>query len=116
MNVTVVRANELSPEHLSRWSMLQEADPQLASPYLCPEFTVAVASNDATDEWIVTGLSSIDAVIGCAVQGATAQTETPNFVINGQGTAATAGANPGDLGIEIPDTTNSTLHVTVLGR
>ena len=78
-------------------------------------FTVAVASNDATDEWIATGFVSIDAVVGYAVHGATAQTETPNFVLNAQGTSATAGANPGDLAIEIPDVTNATLHVTVLG-
>jgi hypothetical protein len=84
--------------------------------YFQKSFTVALTTNDATDEWIVTGFDEIISVTGGAVQGATAQTETPNFVINAQGTAATAGANPGDLGIEVPDTTNSTLHVTVIGR
>jgi hypothetical protein len=54
-------------------------------------------------------------VISSEVVGTVAQTETQNFVLNASGTGATSGANPGHLGIEIADTTNATLHVTVMG-
>jgi len=44
MKIKAIPAAELSPQHLSQWSMLQQSNPELASPYFCPEFTVAVAS------------------------------------------------------------------------
>jgi len=44
MKINVISACKLSSEQLSQWSMLQESNPELASPYFCPEFTVAVAS------------------------------------------------------------------------
>jgi CelD/BcsL family acetyltransferase involved in cellulose biosynthesis len=42
MHVHVVRPEELSTAQLALWSAIQAADPALASPYLCPEFTQAV--------------------------------------------------------------------------
>ncbi len=42
MPVQVIRPAELGPAELARWRQLQAADPTLASPYLCPEFTLAV--------------------------------------------------------------------------
>lgn len=44
MKVTVVAGAELTPELVSRWRQIQEANPDLASPYFCPEFTLAVAA------------------------------------------------------------------------
>lgn len=44
MNVTVVPAGELSPEHVAAWSRIQEAEPTLSSPFFRPEFTRLVAS------------------------------------------------------------------------
>jgi len=44
MKFTVIRSNDLTPEHLSVWSGIQEANPALASPYFRPEFAMAAAS------------------------------------------------------------------------
>lgn len=44
MNITVVPGRLLGPEHVAAWSDLQTADPSLSSPFLCPEFTLAVAA------------------------------------------------------------------------
>jgi|ERR1041384_1276098 CelD/BcsL family acetyltransferase involved in cellulose biosynthesis len=44
MQTTVVPGRALSTKHLEAWSELQDADLALASPFLCPEFTVAVAA------------------------------------------------------------------------
>jgi CelD/BcsL family acetyltransferase involved in cellulose biosynthesis len=41
----VVAARELAPADLAAWSVLQSADPSLASPFFCPEFTLAVAGS-----------------------------------------------------------------------
>jgi hypothetical protein len=78
-------------------------------------FSVDVATQSATDEWIVTGLEKIVGVVGQACIGAGGQTSTPNFLLNVQGTAGTAGSSGGDLAIEITDATNATLNVTVIG-
>ncbi|WP_433613961.1 GNAT family N-acetyltransferase [Dactylosporangium sp. CA-139114] len=43
MKISVVRATDLGPAELDRWRALQQADPALASPFLSPEFTLAVA-------------------------------------------------------------------------
>ena len=43
MNITVVPGRRLAPEHIKAWSEAQEADSALASPFLRPEFTLAVA-------------------------------------------------------------------------
>jgi CelD/BcsL family acetyltransferase involved in cellulose biosynthesis len=42
MDVHVVAASELTPEHLTAWDRIQRADPTLSSPYFRPEFTLAV--------------------------------------------------------------------------
>jgi CelD/BcsL family acetyltransferase involved in cellulose biosynthesis len=44
MKIMVVKASELSPAHVDRWRVLQDANPELASPYFCPEFTQAVGA------------------------------------------------------------------------
>ena len=44
MKITVVPARLLAPEHVERWAALQEADFALSSPFLCPDFTMAVAA------------------------------------------------------------------------
>ena len=44
MKITVVPARLLAPEHVERWAELQEADFVLSSPFLCPDFTMAVAA------------------------------------------------------------------------
>ena len=44
MKITVVKGRELSSEDVDRWRGFQHADPTLASPYFCPEFTQAVAA------------------------------------------------------------------------
>jgi CelD/BcsL family acetyltransferase involved in cellulose biosynthesis len=43
MKVTLLPARALAPELVAQWSRLQEADPALESPFLRPEFTLAVA-------------------------------------------------------------------------
>jgi len=43
MNIAVIRGDELSAEHIRRWSELQRADPALVSSFFRPEFTDAVA-------------------------------------------------------------------------
>lgn len=42
MRVQIVRPSELGHAECARWRELQQKDPELASPYFCPEFTQAV--------------------------------------------------------------------------
>ncbi|MBK9118913.1 MAG: GNAT family N-acetyltransferase [Phycisphaerales bacterium] len=44
MRIEVITTTELSGDLLARWRAIQQADPLLASPYFCPEFTQAVAA------------------------------------------------------------------------
>ena len=44
MKVVHVGARELTDDDVRLWSVLQEAAPDLASPYFCAQFTLAVAS------------------------------------------------------------------------
>ena len=44
MKITVIPGRQLTPEHVQAWSALQATVPALSSPFLCPEFTVAVAA------------------------------------------------------------------------
>ncbi len=44
MRVFVVRPPELTAGDIDRWRLIQDADPDLASPYFCPEFTLAVGA------------------------------------------------------------------------
>lgn len=54
MNVSVISAKRLSDEHVSAWSCLQRSDPTLQSPFLRPEYTIAVAAvRDDVDVAIV---------------------------------------------------------------
>lgn len=90
--------------------------------------TFSVLSADITakaaNEWIATGLSWIDTVVGITCFGTlpwsdTATTVDPVdaiFLLNAQGTGGTAGNNPGDLGIELPTATPVSVHITVIGR
>src|SRR3990172_1816890 len=43
MKVTVIPARALATEHIHAWSALQQASPELCSPFLSPEFTMAGA-------------------------------------------------------------------------
>lgn len=44
MNLTVVPARSLTSEQVRLWSELQETNSALSSPFLCPDFTMAVAA------------------------------------------------------------------------
>lgn len=44
MKVSVVAGRELSPDICADWHRLLDAKPELASPFLCPEYVAAVAS------------------------------------------------------------------------
>lgn len=76
----------------------------------------------AADEWIATGLSWVDAVLGVTVKGATPWADTStsadpvgyNAVYNANGTGQSEGSTSGSVGIEIP--TSKTVDVTVIGR
>jgi len=73
----------------------------------------ATAGAAAADEWIATGFTTIVAVLGYAVLGAT--DKGMNFQPNARGTGVTEGTNPGDLGCE-QVTGSAEFQVTVLGR
>jgi CelD/BcsL family acetyltransferase involved in cellulose biosynthesis len=44
MNIIVIPARALRADQVDTWSALQQASPDLSSPFLSPEFTVAVAA------------------------------------------------------------------------
>lgn len=44
MHYSVIPGRDLSSELAARWSVIQQADDTLASPYFCPQFTQAVAA------------------------------------------------------------------------
>lgn len=79
-------------------------------------YSVTVASQSATDEWIATGFRSIDSVWVSPMIGTAGAGTDVSVVLNAQGTGASSGANPGDLGIETVTTTNQIIHVGVIGR
>ena len=95
--------------HTKTTPMIQMGDRVMQS------FRITAVGTAAADEWIATGFSKIDAVIGVVLHGADGGAETPNFVLNAQGTANTEGAEPGDLGIEILDAATNDVEVTVIG-
>jgi CelD/BcsL family acetyltransferase involved in cellulose biosynthesis len=43
-----IRPGELGEEEIARWRHLQDADPELASPFLAPEFAIAVDASRPT--------------------------------------------------------------------
>ena len=79
-------------------------------------FRTSALGTAAADEWIATGLSFIEAVVGFAVLGATTSTVALAFEKNAQGTGVAGGTNPGDLGIETTDAGINDVEVTVIGR
>ena len=44
MRITVISARELSAQEVRSWSVLQDSNPALSSPYFSPQFTQAVAA------------------------------------------------------------------------
>src|SRR5262249_35069599 len=62
MKFSLVRGHELCPEHRNIWIELQRKNRSLASPYFCPEFTLAVAA--ARDDAMVTILEEDGAIVG----------------------------------------------------
>lgn len=44
IGVTRIRADELTDHEVACWAQLQRANPHLASPFFCPEYTLAVAA------------------------------------------------------------------------
>jgi hypothetical protein len=85
-------------------------------------FRVSVTSNAAADEWVDTGLTFIDAIVGWAYIGQAAPTqagaaalEVPVFRKNAQGTGVAEGTNPGDLAIEVASG-DVTIEITVRGK
>jgi hypothetical protein len=75
-------------------------------------FVVTVLAGAQTGEWLETGFAWVDSVSGYGVNGATDR--GANFVLNAQGTDATAGSSPGAVGIEA--TGVAPLRITVVGR
>jgi hypothetical protein len=73
----------------------------------------AVAEN-ATDEFLRTGLSKITAIVGNVIIGATTSTSSFTFKKNAQGTAAAAVAENGALGFETAVDVD-VFEVTVIG-
>jgi CelD/BcsL family acetyltransferase involved in cellulose biosynthesis len=43
MDFRIVEGRQMQPELIEAWRVLQDSNPKLASPYFCPEFTLAVA-------------------------------------------------------------------------
>jgi hypothetical protein len=86
--------------------------------YVDRSFQVTIINPSAEDEWVVTGLSKIVAVVGWAATayGSTPvfYTNPPLFLLNSEGTAAGATDTPGCLGIEVSDAW-SIFSVTVRG-
>jgi hypothetical protein len=78
-------------------------------------YSIAAAGDNAADEWIATGLTSIIAVVGVAPIGATPFLAAPSFQMNAQGTGVAVDTDPGDLGVEVEAAGDNTLHVTVIG-
>lgn len=44
MKISVIGADELTADLTAHWRRIQDSCPELASPYFCPEFTLAVAA------------------------------------------------------------------------
>lgn len=74
-------------------------------------FRVTTGAAQATD-WIVTGFTSIDTVVGFIVHGTTPLDTGTTFELNARGTGVAEDTNHGDLGIE----TEAAEDVTVTVR
>lgn len=62
MKISIIPGKSLTPEHLLLWSHFQQANPDLASPYFCPEYTSAVAA--VRDDVWVGLLEEAGAIVG----------------------------------------------------
>lgn len=62
MKISVITAKELDAGSHARWLALQSSNPALASPYFCPEFTLAVG--DACDDVRVAVLEEDNRIVG----------------------------------------------------
>lgn len=62
MRVSVIPSSDLSPEQIKSWSRIQQANPELASPYFCPEYTMAVAA--VRDDVYVAVLEELGQTVG----------------------------------------------------
>jgi hypothetical protein len=99
-------------------AVLAHTEPVLRLPVgdrIMLTFRITAPGTGAADEWIKTGLSVIDAVVGCVVIGSATAAEAPAFVLNAQGTGETAGSSLGDLGFETTGATPNTFEITVIG-
>lgn len=68
------------------------------------------------DEWVDVG-SEIIGIVGGAAYLGTGIKPAANFVLNASGTSVTAGANPGNLGVETNSVSGThTFQVTVIVR
>jgi len=78
-------------------------------------FRFTIANADAADEWVDTGLTWIDAVIGVVAIGTADIAELPAFKKNCQGTGGTENTTTtgGDLAVE---GNAGVFEVTVLGK
>jgi len=95
----------LTPTHIGRRKPLGDRTIKTI------QFTIANAN--AADEWVVTGLATIEAVIGIVPFGTADVAEIPSVVLNARGTGVAADANPGDLGVE---GNAAVWQVTVVGK
>jgi hypothetical protein len=78
-------------------------------------YRTSALGTGAADEWIATGLSWIDAVVGAVVIGTAGDALTINCVKNARGTGVAAGTNAGDLGVEVSLVGTNVIEVTVIG-
>ena len=78
-------------------------------------FRVSALGTASDAEWIATGLSWIDAIVGYGASGAAGWVTTPVFMINAQGSGQTEGDHAGDLGVEVTNAGDNDLSVTVIG-
>jgi CelD/BcsL family acetyltransferase involved in cellulose biosynthesis len=62
MKFSLMSGSELGAEHRSAWLELQRHNPELASPYFCPEFSMAVAA--VRDDVMITVLEDGGRVVG----------------------------------------------------
>lgn len=74
-------------------------------------FTIANAN--AEDEWLPTGLTTIDAIVGIIAIGQADITELPAARKNAQGTVAAENSSHGDLAIE---GNAGTYEITYIGK
>jgi hypothetical protein len=97
----------LTPTHIGR--------PKPLGDRMVRTIRFTIANANAADEWIVTGLSWVDAVLGIIVTGTGVENDVPTYLRNCQGTGQTEDtqADGGKLAIE---GAAGTWEVTVIGK